>query len=74
MTSYTKETLVIDNPSDKLLKVIKELRRNKLAQLEKLRNLKSEEFSRRVISCPISRLPQSLEINVAHPLHAISFG
>ena len=74
MTSYTKETLVIDNPSDKLLKVVKELRRNKLAQLEKLRNLKSEEFSRRVISCPISRLPQSLEINVAHPLHAISFG
>lgn len=47
--SYTKETLVINNPSEKLLKAVEELRRNKLAQLEKLRNMKPEEFSRRVI-------------------------
>ena len=47
--SYTKETLVISNPSEKLLKAIEELRRNKLAQLEKLRNMKPEEFNRRVI-------------------------
>lgn len=47
--SYTKETLVISNPSEKLLKAIEELRRNKLAHLEKLRNMKPEEFNRRVI-------------------------
>ena len=47
--SYTKEPLVISNPSEKLLKAIEELRRNKLAKLEKLRNMKPEEFNRRVI-------------------------
>lgn len=47
--SYTKETLVISNPSEKLLKAVEELRKNKLAQLEKLRNMKPEDFSRRVI-------------------------
>ena len=47
--SYTKEPLVINNPSEKLLKAIEELRRNKLAKLEKLRNMKPEEFNRRVI-------------------------
>lgn len=46
---YTKVTLVINNPSDELLKVVEKLRRRKLAQLEKLRNMKPEEFSRRVI-------------------------
>lgn len=46
---YTKETLVINNPSEKLLKVVEKLRKRKLAQLEKLRNMKPEEFSRRVI-------------------------
>ena len=47
--AYTKETLVISNPSEKLMKVVKELRRHKMQQLEKLRNMKSEDFSRRVI-------------------------
>ena len=47
--TYTKETLVIDNPSKELMKVVKKLRKNKLAQLEKLHNMKPEEFSRRVI-------------------------
>ena len=47
--SYTKEPLVISNPSEKLLKAIEELRRNKLAKLEKLRNMKLEEFNRCVI-------------------------
>ena len=47
--SYTKEPLVISNPSEKFLKAIEELRRNKLAKLEKLRNMKPEEFNRRVI-------------------------
>lgn len=46
---YTKETLVIDNPSKELMKVIKKLRKNKLAQLEKLRKMKPEEFSCRII-------------------------
>ena len=47
--TYTKETLVISNPSEKLLKAVEKLRTHKRAQLEKLRNMKSEEFSRRVI-------------------------
>jgi hypothetical protein len=47
--AYTKETLVINNPSEKLLKVVEKLRKHKLAQLERLRNMKPEEFSRRVI-------------------------
>ena len=47
--TYTKETLVIDKPSEKMLKAVEELRNHKLAQLEKLRNMKSEDFSRRVI-------------------------
>ena len=47
--AYTKEALVISNPSEKLLKVMEELRKNKLAKLEKLRKMKPEEFSRRVI-------------------------
>lgn len=47
--AYTKETLVINNPSKKLLKVVEKLRKHKLDQLEKLRNMKPEEFSHRVI-------------------------
>ena len=47
--TYTKETLVIDNPSEKMLKAVKDLRNHKLVKLEKLRNMKSEDFSRRVI-------------------------
>jgi hypothetical protein len=47
--SYTKEPVVIDNPSEKLLKAIEKLRKHKHAELEKLRNMKPEEFSRRVI-------------------------
>ena len=47
--SYTKEQIIISNPSEKLLKAMRELRENKLEQLEKLRNMKPEEFSRRVI-------------------------
>jgi len=47
--SYTKETLVINKPSEKLLKTIEKLRRRKLSELEKLRNMKPEDFSRRVI-------------------------
>ena len=47
--TYTKETLVINNPSEKLLKVVEKLKKDKQAKLEKLRNMKPEEFSRRVI-------------------------
>lgn len=47
--SYTKKPIVIDHPSENLLKTIKKLREHKLAELEKLRNMKPEEFSRRVI-------------------------
>lgn len=47
--AYTKEPIVINKPSEKLLKAVERLRRHKLEQLEKLRNMKPEEFSRRVI-------------------------
>ena len=47
--AYTKEPMVINKPSEKLLKAVERLRRHKLEQLEKLRNMKPEEFSRRVI-------------------------
>ena len=47
--TYTKETLVINNPSEKLLKVVEKLKKDKQAKLEKLRNMKPEEFSRCVI-------------------------
>lgn len=47
--AYTKETLVVSNPSERLMKALEELRKNKLEQLERLRNMKPEEFSRRVI-------------------------
>jgi hypothetical protein len=47
--TYTKDTLIIDKPSMKLLEVLSELRKHKLEQLEKLRNMKPEDFSRRVI-------------------------
>ena len=47
--SYTKEPIVITTPSERLLKTIKILREHKLAELEKLRNMKPEEFLRRVI-------------------------
>ena len=41
--------MVINKPSEKLLKAVERLRMHKLEQLEKLRNMKPEEFSRRVI-------------------------
>jgi hypothetical protein len=41
--------LVVSNPSERLVKALEELRKNKLEQLERLRNMKPEEFSRRVI-------------------------
>ena len=47
--AYTKETLVISNPSEKVLKAVDELRKYKLSQLQKLRSMKPEDFSRRVI-------------------------
>lgn len=47
--SYTSKPIVIDHPSEKLLETIKKLREHKLAEVEKLRNMKPEEFSRRVI-------------------------
>ena len=47
--SYTSEPIVIDHPSEKLLETIKKFREHKLAEVEKLRNMKPEEFSRRVI-------------------------
>ena len=47
--NMTKDTLVINNPSAKVKDALMELRKHKLEQLDKLRNMKPEEFSRRVI-------------------------
>ena len=47
--AYTKDTLVIEKPSAKLLEALKVLREHKMEQLEKLRNMKPEDFNRRVI-------------------------
>ena len=47
--SYTKEPIVINNPSDKLLKVVNELKERKRSQLEKLREMKPEDFSCRIL-------------------------
>ena len=47
--TYTKDTLVIEKPSAKLLEALKVLREHKMEQLEKLRNMKPEDFNRRVI-------------------------
>ena len=47
--SYTKKTLVINNPSDKVLEAVEKLRKNKQSQLEKLRKMKPDDFTRRVI-------------------------
>ena len=47
--SYTKEPIIIDNPSKELLEVVKNLKERKRFQLEKLRNMKPEDFSCRII-------------------------
>ena len=47
--SYTNEPIVINNPSEKLLEVMKDLKERKRSQLEKLRNMKPEDFSCRIL-------------------------
>ena len=47
--NMTEETLVISNPSSELLRALAELRKHKLEKLERLRKMKPEDFSRRVI-------------------------
>ena len=47
--SHTKEPIVINNPSEKLLEAVKNLKERKCAQREKLRKMKPEEFSCRIL-------------------------
>lgn len=47
--SYTKEPIVIDNPSEKMLEVVKGLKERKRSQLEKLRKMNPEELSCRIL-------------------------
>ena len=47
--SYTKDPIIISNPSEKLLEAIKSQKERKRSQLEKLRNMKPEDFSCRII-------------------------
>lgn len=45
----TKEILVINNKSSELTAALTELRKHKLERLQKLRNMRPEDFSCRVI-------------------------
>ena len=47
--SYTKDPIIISNPSEKLLEAIKSQKERKRSQLEKLRKMKPEDFSCRII-------------------------
>ena len=47
--AYTNDPIIIDNPSEKFLEVVKDLKERKRSQLEKLRNMKPEEFSCRIL-------------------------
>ena len=47
--SYTKEPIVINNPSEKLIEAVKNMKERKRSQLEKLRNMKPEDFSCRIL-------------------------
>ena len=47
--AYTKKTLVVSKPSSKVIKALEELRIHKLEQIDRLRKMKPEDFSRRVI-------------------------
>lgn len=46
--NYTKETLRITNPSSQLLDLIKKIRKNKRSEIEKLHDMKPEDFDIRV--------------------------
>ena len=46
---YTKGPIIIDNPSVKLLEAVKNMKERKRSQLEKLRNMKPEDFSCRIL-------------------------
>ena len=47
--SYTNEPIVINNPSEKLKEAVKSLKERKRSQLEKLRNMKPEDFTCRIL-------------------------
>ena len=47
--SHTKEPVIISNPSEKLLEAVKDLKARKRTQAEKLRNMKPEDFSCRIL-------------------------
>ena len=47
--SYTNEPIVINNPSEKLLEVVKNLKERKRSQREVLRNMKAEDLSCRIL-------------------------
>ena len=47
--AYTKKAIVINNPSNELLNVVRDMKERKRSQLEKLRNMKLEDFSCRIL-------------------------
>ena len=47
--TYSEDLLVISHPSAKLMDIMNQLRSDKLERLQKLRSMKQEEFTRRVI-------------------------
>ena len=46
--TYTSETFVVSNPSERVLNTLNRLQAHKRVQLERLRKMKPEEFSCRI--------------------------
>lgn len=46
--NYTQETLLVKKPSARLLKALEAIRENKRQQLQKLRDMKPDDFDVRV--------------------------
>lgn len=46
--NYTQETLLVKKPSERLLKALEAIRENKRQQLQKLRDMKPDDFDVRV--------------------------
>ena len=46
--TYTNETLVVNNPSERVLNAVRRLQVRKRAQIERLRKMEPEDFSCRI--------------------------
>ena len=46
--SYTKEPIIINNPSEKVRVIVRDMKERKHSKLELLRNMMPEDFSCRI--------------------------